>query len=105
MKHPCSECPWRRKSAPGWLGSQFTPEEWVELAKSDHIIPCHKEMERSDAQCVGAAMFRANICKVPRDRNAIDSEPNKVTVFANGNEFVEHHRKYGLVSSELQTNG
>lgn len=31
---PCPDCPWSRKSLPGWLGG-LTPEDWIRLAASD----------------------------------------------------------------------
>jgi len=40
---PCNDCPWRRKSCAGWLGPFGIK------------------------QCAGAAVYRANVCKSPRD--------------------------------------
>ncbi len=60
---PCNDCPWRRKSMPGWLGSEQEPEEWVQTALSESFVECHVN---SPNQCAGLAIFRANIYKRPR---------------------------------------
>ena len=40
-QRPCNECPWRRESAPGWLGP-FDADDWLMLAHSDLPIACHQ---------------------------------------------------------------
>lgn len=95
---PCSECPWRRNSLPGWLGPH-TAEEWAQGVHGDQEIACHLTIpEDADDEpedvsmmtaCSGAAIHRANICKSPRN------VPYKLpadtrTVFGYG-EFLEHH--------------
>ncbi|MDR9847088.1 hypothetical protein [Herbaspirillum huttiense] len=97
-KKPCSECPWRRASAAGWLGSS-TPLEFANQAESGIRMPCHLavDYEREDweeqadvaPQCAGRAVYMANRCKsqpgllkVPADR---------AEVFSNVQEFLAHH--------------
>jgi len=97
-KTPCRDCPWRRKAGPGWLGSEQTPEQWAETAHSDAYVECHVNQGK---QCAGVAIFRANNCKVPRQRDNMRAKPDHKKVFSSSVEFVEHHRSGGTVSSEL----
>jgi hypothetical protein len=99
---PCAECPWRRKSLPGWLGPH-TAEEWVLGAHGDFDIACHltipegfdDEAEDADTSelltCSGAAIYRANMCKSPRYVPREHKLPaDTTTVFGYG-EFLAHH--------------
>jgi len=88
-KKPCSDCPWARNSLAGWLGGS-TPEEWVAEAHSDNHIDCHT---LKGAQCAGAAIYRANVIKSPRNPEVLRLPPDGLRVFRNPNEFVEHHSK------------
>lgn len=56
---PCSDCPWRRDSIPGWLGGD-TSKEFVRLGHSDDVYNCHVI---TNQQCAGLAVFRANVIK------------------------------------------
>lgn len=98
---PCNECPWRRKSAPGWLGP-FTAEEWLALVHSDVPIACHVTIPEGGhdddwsqpglRQCAGAAQFRANVFKSPRNPQvARAAERDEETVFKWNDEFLAHH--------------
>lgn len=100
-KSPCNECPWRRKAAPGYLGP-MDPDEWLEAAHSDVAIACHKSIKEAQAgvgdwdhpvirQCRGAAIFRANVCKSPRDPEVVTGPVDRESVFSNNREFKEHH--------------
>ncbi len=66
---PCGDCPWRRRSVVGWLGG-LTPEQWVLEAQSEAQIVCHTVVGEPQPQCVGAAIYRANTCKSPRNKSA-----------------------------------
>jgi hypothetical protein len=70
---PCHDCPWRRKAVPGWLGS-MSADEWIQAAHGDGVIDCHTVKGVPQPQCVGAATYRANVCKSPRDRRALRAE-------------------------------
>lgn len=101
-KRPCSECPWRRTASRGWLGP-LDAGEWVKLAQSDHPIACHTtipdgfDVDADDhrvgemRQCAGAAIFRSNICKSPRDDTIVDLPADRQRVFARPAEFIAHH--------------
>ncbi len=86
-KSPCSDCPWARKSLAGWLGS-LSPRYWISVILGDGKVDCHT---RVPMQCAGAATFRANICKSPRDRSVLQLPQDKVKVFSAPEEFMKHH--------------
>jgi hypothetical protein len=94
---PCRDCPWRRGAARGWLGP-MTGEEWIDAAHGEGAIACHLTIPAGggwgDAtqQCAGAAAFRANVCKQPRNPT-IAVGPERDDVFASDAEFLEHHRR------------
>lgn len=85
---PCGDCPWRRRSLEGWTGS-LSADDWVAIACSEDTADCHT---LSGAQCAGLAIFRANICKVPRDPKAFRLPRDKKDCFATPNEFLDHHK-------------
>ena len=86
-RSPCSDCPWRRDALNGWLGDT-TKEEWVQAAHGEAQIDCHTLIP---AQCAGAAIYRANVCKTPRDPSYLTLPSNRDKVFASPKEFLEHH--------------
>ena len=100
---PCSECPWRRVAAPGWLGP-YGPLDWLRIAHSDTPIACHKTVVISDPlegtgdwshpkvrQCRGAAMYRENVMKSPRNPEVVTGPANEDDIFATAEEFHKHH--------------
>lgn len=100
LPKPCKACPFRRKSAPGWLGAS-TPEEFLrEQTLRDLEMPCHSTVDyenpwwrdRLDQArfCAGALIFFANICKLSRDPSR-PRLPKSSEVFASPQEFLEHH--------------
>ena len=103
---PCRECPWRRKAAAGWLGP-YDAEQWLLLVNSDAPIACHltipDEAEDEDPetwndhkikQCAGAAQYRKNVAKMPRDKEiALAAERDTTEVFATPVEFKDHHNR------------
>lgn len=96
-KTPCDECPWRRDSTPGFTGPE-SPQDWVDCAHAEGYIACHKTIQGTvdgetewSHQCAGAAIFRANVHKVPRDREVTTLPADRESVFASNQEFIEHH--------------
>ena len=107
MKQPCTECPFRRKSAPGYLGEvSHNPIAFLQTIEFNPI-PCHKvvDWEAPDAQekaeeesyrhpCIGSLQFLKNSCKLPKGkhyaamRDAMEQNPN---VFQFTHEFINHH--------------
>lgn len=121
LKQPCNDCPFRRVSAPGWLGGG-TGDEFVRGAFSDRplpaderapdpehtiiALPCHltidydnddwrETLEDADV-CIGALQFAANACVLPRDaeRAALVSAAGRnPDVFGQAVEFLAHHAR------------
>lgn len=97
-KKPCDQCPWRREAMPGFLGPHGA-KEWAEMAHDDIPIMCHKTLRHGQhdfddpeiRQCRGAAIFRANIHKRPRNPTAETGPRDTKTVFSWDNEFIDHH--------------
>lgn len=94
---PCNECPWRRDAMPGHLG----PEDargWAAMAHGETAIACHKTLNGDGwvgaSQCRGAAIFRANVCKQPRNPTVVTGPEDHETVFSSNGEFVNHHEPY-----------
>jgi hypothetical protein len=96
---PCSDCPWARKSLKGWIGN-FSISEWLAAAHGESLIDCHTV---SNQQCAGSAIFRANVCKLPRDQKLLRLPQNKVSVFANDLEFRLHHQGVNAMPKAKRT--
>lgn len=72
---------------------------WIESAHSDSPLMCHKTLHREQhdftdpdiRQCRGAAIFRANVHKVPRNPTAVTGPRDTATVFASNAEMIDHH--------------
>jgi hypothetical protein len=92
-KKPCVDCPFGRIAVKGWIPE--TPEGWLQKAHGEGRFECHTTKRHDDEpwQCAGAATFRANVCKAPRDRSLLVLPQNKKLVFASNQEFFDHHRK------------
>lgn len=100
---PCKECPWRIESAAGWLGP-LSVDEWIMLAHSDEPIACHLTISETDEngvgswdqdkikQCRGAANYRRNVGKSPRNPNALVGEQDD-SCFASPMAFKDHHER------------
>jgi len=86
-QQPCSDCPWHRESLPGWLGS-LTPDQWIRDVHGEVLILCHAVI---GPECAGAAIYRANVGKRPRDPKRLMLPPDRATVFATPLEFRQHH--------------
>lgn len=86
-KRPCSDCPWSKKSLPGWLGG-LSAEEWLQVAHGDSPVPCHA---LKGAQCAGLAIYRANVGKAPREVECIRLDADRDAVFASPQKFTDHH--------------
>ena len=108
LKHktPCKVCPWRRTSAPGWLGAA-TPQQFLDQTKGEVHMPCHaaidyerddwREQAQAGPMCAGALTFLANHCILPRDpelaamRRQVSAD--HATVFSHSQQFLDHHGK------------
>ncbi len=86
-KKPCGDCPFARTAVRGWLGP-YTAEQWIRLIHGEGKVECHT---RIGPQCAGAAIYRSNVCKVPKDKSLLLLPRDRVRVFAGPGEFLEHH--------------
>jgi hypothetical protein len=84
---PCTDCPFARTALPGWLGSG-SPQEWLVILHGEERIDCHAIQ---GPQCAGAAIYRANVCKRPRDKTLLGLPADRGLVFAGPGEFLRHH--------------
>lgn len=105
LKKPCNECPFRKKSLPGWLGP-WKPREILQSI-AVNPFPCHRTIRHNEQRyeddtlqsCAGMALFLNNNLEKSRDtsnaihqwavRNADTSIKN--SVFLNTLEFMDHH--------------
>lgn len=95
---PCSDCPFARTSLNGWLG-ESTPQEYLQLAHSDCRIDCHT---LKGPQCAGAAIYRTNVAKSPRDPEVLRLPADRERVFATPVQFLKHHNSKLTKSKENQ---
>lgn len=103
LTKPCNACPFRRKSAPGWLGP-WRPEEII-FALGREVFPCHKTIPHGEEivlpeddrlqGCAGAAIFLNNKCERSRHPQNAEHQAkvgmDKAKVFSNSSEFINHH--------------
>lgn len=104
-RKPCNDCPWRRNSAPGWLGDAG-PERFLLAIYAESPLPCHQTVNYTDPMwlkkwteethgklCTGALTFYANLHKRPRNpKLLIKWVKRSEDVFATVDEFLMHHR-------------
>lgn len=101
---PCAQCPWRRTSAPGYLGNSTTLE-FLSQAEFAPRMPCHifidyeqpdwQEQIETAPRCAGHAIYLRNRGKLPEDagtREMVQSvQPDRDNVFGFHVEFLRHH--------------
>jgi hypothetical protein len=95
-KRPCTDCPFARTALRGWLG-ELTREEWVEVLHGEERVLCHAIL---GPECAGAAIYRSNVCKMPRDVTLLKLPADRQLVFASPGEFVRHHEVREVRPSE-----
>ena len=110
---PCKACPFRRASLAGWLGDA-SPEEFIESALLDDLMPCHSTVDYEEKNwkknmmtaksvvqhCAGARIMYKNQCKRSKHPEYMRLErlgkikevaPSK-DVFTFREEFLKHHK-------------
>lgn len=88
---------------PGYLGENRTLD-FVQAAMGEGKMPCHSSVDYKDpqwlakflakkrgVQCRGRAIFQANNCKMPRDREVLRLKSDHTLVFSTSVEFTKHH--------------
>jgi hypothetical protein len=105
-KTPCGECPWRKASAPGWLGAD-TPEGFAATSEAEVRMPCHihVDYDRDDweeqadeaPQCAGRAIHFKNRCKLPHNPDVaalVKEVERSPDVFTHVHDFIDHHNSF-----------
>lgn len=89
-KKPCHDCPWARAATPGWL-ALWSAHRWLALAHGEGSSECHatKGPNNDRFPCAGLAIYRANVCKVPRAGERLPADTG--LVFSGPEEFASHH--------------
>lgn len=112
LTSPCKDCPWSRSVRPGALGGS-PAETFLGQVVGPFILPCHHDCDFSDPEgklkvakvtpCAGAAIFRANL-HVSSSLPAVLQRlpPDTSLVFADGAEFLAHHKNISLKAARLQ---
>lgn len=93
MKHPCSNCPWRKDSLQGWLG------EGIEAHAQERSFVCHKTARpgKERKQCAGHMLLkkRENFYFKLAEDNNIDLElRGEELIFDSVEDAIIHHRRY-----------
>lgn len=109
----CARCPFRKTSAPGYLGSS-SAEEFIDATLSENDMPCHLAVDYEDEdwadnledvpRCAGSLVFFRNNCKLPKVPELCDAvlgvNTDRETVFSFRHEFLEHHGKKKKIKAE-----
>lgn len=95
-KRPCSDCPWSPNSLAGWLGD-MTAQEWLAAAHGEARVDCHALI---GPQCAGMAIYRANVCKLPRDPEQLRLPADRTLVFAGPVAFRDHHTRLPVLHDQ-----
>jgi hypothetical protein len=106
LTKPCVDCPFRRVSAPGWLGPWSAEDLLHQIAYGS--FPCHKTISGPDMshddpmlrQCAGAAIFLNNKMQQSRNPDLAAAQRAlkdcakavKASVFGRPAEFLTHHK-------------
>lgn len=97
----CNACPYRKASAPGYLGGHGV-QEYEQPIRQDILLPCHKTYgQKERPYCTGLAAVRVNSCKAARmpgviadsERKVIGNKELRAKCFNWPHEFVGHHTK------------
>lgn len=94
MQSPCNNCPFRKDSLKGWLGS----ERMTEILESDSFV-CHKTTKgtlKERKQCAGFMIIQKDRSTAVRIAKVlkIDLElRNQNLVFESKEDCINHHSK------------
>jgi hypothetical protein len=103
LTKPCKECPFRKRSPPGWLGP-WEAEELLMVA-GRHDLACHMTVHRGEDHtpmphhqaCAGAALHMNNKLQVAFHPSLVELQdklkdsPEAKNVFKDTTEYLMHH--------------
>ena len=108
LTSPCQDCPFRKSSAPGWLGP-WEPDQILHEAIDREGFVCHRTVNTPQLQwCAGAALMLNRTLKISRDRDyaayqkLLKSNPIEIqeSVFGSRDEFLVHHVRVPVAQVE-----
>lgn len=100
LHDPCSECPFKKTSARGWLGGLTATETYHGVMTQEMDFACHKTRSKRSpddmSRCRGSLLFLKKNCKLPRYNaelgKAVASLKNADTdSILLGHDFIKHH--------------
>lgn len=110
LKNPCNACPFRKNSAPGWLGP-WDATDLHHFVMNEGDFACHltipeKEtapalVEEITTRCAGSVLYLGKNCKSPRHEavaavlNKAKADPEyrtRLDNILNLREFINHHK-------------
>ena len=108
MKHckkPCAECPYMKKSMPGYFGDN-DPTEYQVAIHRDTVVACHTTSKydvngvTTPVVCRGHLLAQKKVCKQIRHEDAVDvakseafqEQYDELKDEVLGFDFAEHHR-------------
>jgi hypothetical protein len=102
---PCRECPWRKRSAPGWLGGH-DPEFYTDAVADNEVPACHLRdfgpFNPKSSMCAGALAVISNSAVDPWKTDGGPEAKARVgrrdDCFGHYRLFYEHHAKKPYVS-------
>jgi len=111
-KDPCKQCPFKKNSAPGWLGA-YSISDIKNAILNEEVFPCHPTVNYEDHDfiknqimnpdskvqfCAGFAILSKRLCKLPRDKDMSNYWRNVINkdsqyVFDSFKDFEDYHTK------------
>lgn len=114
LTEPCKQCPFRKKSLPGYLGPWNADELIASIGYQP--FPCHCTIKADSPtydvpglqSCAGAAIYLNNKLQLARDPDTMKhqdllrgiSAELKATVFSSQKEFMDYHGERNRVFME-----
>lgn len=107
MNKPCGECPFTKKSLPGFLPGYGSALNLHQMVMSEIHFPCHMQLPKGKTQlsikeakkyprCQGSIIYMRKACKFPSDKKlkaAFDQvSPEDKELVLSVPEFFEHHK-------------
>lgn len=97
-RKPCRECPYRKKSLPGYMGGNSVELYHSFLKNNESYVPCHMTQDTANEDyCVGRILVRINDCKsaISPELSLLEKlnkdNPTRGEVFDWAFEFIQHH--------------
>lgn len=96
MKKPCANCPFRKDSTKGWLGS----ERMTQILGANSFV-CHKTIsedktkDNKQKQCAGFMLIKQDESEFFRLAKTMDIDLNltgKELIFESKEECIKHHK-------------